>query len=150
MSGGLGLTFPSEKGNRKYSLWQVTAISPCCPSVSVLNEVPMFLWTGSLPDPMRTAQSGIYFKSANDIKAAVTYCLSSNTSSVLQQLSSSPLPLITSGLCSGNPTDRNGRGLPGISHLFPKHNESLFECLNKQKFCRQESRRYGGAMQWGP
>lgn len=153
-AGGLGLTFPREKQNLNYSPRQVTAVSSCNPSATVLNEEPMFLWTGSLPDPLRTAQGGTCFKSANYIKAVVTYCLPSNTSSVMQELSSSLLPLMDSGSCSENPTDRNCRGLPGISHLFPKQTMDVHwvnpNVWMSRSSCGQESRRHGGAMQWGP
>lgn len=120
MAGSLGLIFPGEKENLKYSPRQVTAMSPCKPRATVLNEEPMFLWTGSLPDPVRTAQGGICFTSANYINTVVTYCLPSSTSSVLQQLSSSLLPLMVFGSRSEKPTHRNCIGLPGISQPFPK------------------------------
>lgn len=124
------------------------------PSATVLNEEPMFLLTGSLPDPVTTAQSSICFKSANDIKAVVTYWLPSSTSSVIQELSSSLLPLKVSGSCSENPTDRNCRGLQGISHIFPKQTIDV-HWLNPNIWMSrssrgQESRRHGGALQWGP
>lgn len=120
MAGGLGLTFPRQKENLTYPPWQMTAISPCNPSATVLNEEPMFPWTGSLPELVRTAQGSTCFISADDIKAVVTCCLPSCTSSILQQLSSLLLPLMVSGSCSEKPTDRNCIGLPGISNLYPK------------------------------
>lgn len=121
MAGGLGLTFLGKKEDLKYPPRQMTATSPCNSRATVLNEEPMFLWIGSLPDPVRTAQGTIHFTPAHDIKAVVTYCLPSSTSSVLQQLSSLLLPLMVSGLCPEKPTDRNCIGMLGMSHLFPKH-----------------------------
>lgn len=152
MAGGLGLTFPRQKENLTYPPWQVTAIFPCNPSATVLNEEPTFLWTGSLPEPVRAAQGGTCFISADDIKAVVTCCLTSCTSSVLQQLSSLLLPLMVSGSCSEKPTDRNCIGLPGTSHLFPKqtidvHWVNLNVWMSRSS-CGQK-RRHGGATQWG-
>lgn len=130
----------------------MTAISPCNPSATVLNEEPMFPWTGSLPELVRTAQGSTCFISADDIKAVVTCCLPSCTSSILQQLSSLLLPLMVSGSCSEKPTNRNCIGLPGISNLYPKqtidvHWVNLNVWMSRSS-CGQE-RRHGEAMQWG-
>lgn len=131
----------------------MTATSPCNRSATVLNEEPVFLWTGSLLDPVRTAQGGICFTPANYIKAVVTYCLPSSTSPLLQQLSSLLLPLMVSGSCSENPTDRNCVGVLGISHLFSKQTTDVHwvnpNVWMSRSSCGKESRRYGGAMQWG-
>lgn len=85
--------------------------------------------------------------------SVVTYCLPSSTSSVLQQLSSSLLLLMVSAKCSEKPTDRNWVGLQVISHPFPKQTTDMHwvnpNVWMSRSSCGQESRRHGGAMQWG-
>ena len=115
MAGGLELTFPGQKENLKSLPWQVTAMSP---SATVQNEQSVFLWAGSLPDPVRTAQGGTCFTSADDSKAVVTCGLPSSPSSILQQLPSLLLPLMVSEPRSEEPNARHCIGLPDIPHFF--------------------------------
>lgn len=113
----------------------------------------MFLWAGSLPDPVRTAQGGTSFTSADDSEAAVTCGLRSSPLPILQQSPSSLLPLMVSESCSKESTARHCIGLPDIPHFsFEVPIDVHWVSPNvwtSRSPCRQESRRRGGDTQWG-